>query len=679
MTERIRALREYILSKRHHALRRKLMIDPACYRKADQRDFERTALRLETFLENEQPVLLPDERIVFTRTLPALPMIYTDEEWERIKSTHYIHELGNVCNLSPDYGRLISEGLCAQLDRLDQVETDDNRAYLESMRRSILAVLALTARYAVYARTQGREDVAEVLDRVPARGASTFREALQSLRILHFAMWCEGDYHNTLGRFDQYMRPYFERDLAEGRLTEEEALELIEEFFLACNRDSDLYPGMQQGDNGQSMVLGGYLKKGVDGYSKLSELCIRASAELHMIDPKINLRVHSNTPLEVYELGTQLTRLGLGFPQYENDDVAIPALMKLGYDEADAYNYVVAACWEFIIPGVGMDIPNIGALPFTGVVNQVVREHLTTLQSMDEMKALVRERIFSQVREMAAGLHDLYIIPSPYISLFFDGCLEKAKDISLGSKYNNFGFHGTGLATAADGMAAVEEMVFKRHTDPAELLHAMDADFKGFDALRYQLKQECPKMGNDEDAADQYACFLLDTFADSLEGLRNERGGVFRAGTGSAMYYIWHARDLGATIDGRLAEEPLPANYAPGINTRLSGPVSLIESFTKPNLSRVINGGPLTIEFHDSVFREDEAITKVAQLVRFFISRCGHQLQLNTVNREQLLDAKAHPDKYRNLIVRVWGWSGYFVELDECYQDHIIERVELQV
>ena len=160
MTERIKALREYILSKRHHALRRQPAIDPACYRKADQRDFERTALRLETFLENEQPVLLPDERIVFTRTLPALPMIYTDEEWERIKSTHYIHELGNVCNLSPDYGRLISEGLCAQLDRLDQVETDDNRAYLESMRRSILAVLALTARYAVYARTQGREDVA---------------------------------------------------------------------------------------------------------------------------------------------------------------------------------------------------------------------------------------------------------------------------------------------------------------------------------------------------------------------------------------------------------------------------------------------------------------------------------------------------------------------------------------
>ena len=679
MTERIQRLREYILNKRHHALRRDVVIDPSPYRKAELRDFERTALRLETFLSSEQPVLLPEERIVFTRTLSALPMIFSDDEWAGIKSSHYIHELGNVCNLSPDYGKLIREGLSAQLEKIDRIENAENRAYLEAMRRSILAVLSLTARYAVYARTQGREDVAEVLDRVPARGARTFREALQSLRILHFSMWCEGDYHNTLGRFDQYMRPYFECDLKEGRLTEDEAFELLEEFFLACNRDSDLYPGMQQGDNGQSMVLGGYLEKGVDGYNKLSELCIRASAELHVIDPKINLRVHSQTPLEIYELGTQLTRLGLGFPQYENDDVAIPALMKLGYEEADAYNYVVAACWEFIIPGVGMDIPNIGALPFTGLVNQVVREQLANLKDMDEMKSVIRERIFAEVRRIAEGLHDLYVIPSPYISLFFEGCLENAKDISLGNKYNNFGFHGTGLATAADGMAAVDEMVFKRHMDPAELLRAMDADFKGYDEVRYQLKQECPKMGNDEDAADQYACFLLDTFADSLEGLRNERGGLFRAGTGSAMYYIWHASDLGATVDGRLAEEPLPANYAPALNTRLNGPVSLIASFTKPDLSRVINGGPLTIEFHDSVFRETEAITKVAQLVRFFISRGGHQLQLNTVNRDQLLDAKAHPDKYRNLIVRVWGWSGYFVELDECYQDHIIERVELQV
>ena len=164
-----------------------------------------------------------------------------------------------------------------------------------------------------------------------------------------------------------------------------------------------------------------------------------------------------------------------------------------------------------------------------------------------------------------------------------------------------------------------------------------------------------------------------------MKGLKNERGGIVRAGTGSAMYYTFHANELGATADGREAGVPLPANYAPSLNIRLNGPVSLIKSFTKPDLKKVMNGGPLTIEFSESVFTQEESITKVAQLVQLFVQRGGHQLQLNTVNRERLLDAQQHPENYRNLIVRVWGWSGYFVELDKCYQDHIIRRTELLV
>jgi len=679
MTERIRALKDCILSYRHHSLRRDVSVDPHSYRDPAMSAAMRTAVRLSTFLGNEQPVLLPGERIVFTRTLKDIPHIYSDSEWAEITARHYIHEQGRVCNLSPDYGKILGKGLNRVLEEIDAADDGHASDYHEAMRVSIRAILDLTARYAAYAREQGREDVTELLARVPANAAETLHEALQSLRILHFAMWCEGDYHNTLGRFDQYMRPYFERDVASGRLTEDEALELIEEFFLSCNRDSDLYPGMQQGDNGQSMVLGGVTPDGEDGYSRLTELCLTASAELRVIDPKINLRVNKNTPLSVFEKGTQLTKLGLGFPQYENDDVAIPGLVALGYDERDARNYVVAACWEFILPGVGMDIPNIGALSFTGVVNRVIREKLHEVSSLDELMKHVKDAIFSEVRSIAGGLDNLYVIPSPYQSVFFDGCVEKAKDISLGNKYNNYGIHGTGLATAADSLAAVQRMVFERGVQPETLIAAMDADFEGYEELHHALKYECPKMGNDEDEVDDIGCELLSTFADSLKGLKNERGGIFRAGTGSAMYYIWHAENIGATADGRRANEPLPANYAPTLNTRLNGPASLIRSFAKPDLGRVINGGPLTIEFHDSVFRNDEAITKVAQLVRSFILEGGHQLQLNTVNREQLRDAQAHPENYRNLIVRVWGWSGYFVELDKCYQDHIIERVELMV
>lgn len=680
MTERIQALRKLIVAdKAHHAYRREMTVDPSVYRKSELKDYQRMALRLKTFLENERPVILEGENIAFTRTLPDLPVVFTDEEWKNITDKHYIHEQGRVCNLSADYEKIIARGLNAVLAEIDAHDTPEKHEYYEAMRMSLHAVLDFTARYAEAARAAGREDIAKVLDKVPACPAETLREALQSLRVLHFCMWCEGDYHNTLGRFDQYMYPYYKHDIDAGLIDDDGALELIEEFFLACNRDSDLYTGMQQGDNGQSMVLAGMKSDGSDGYNALTDLCLTASSELLVIDPKINLRVNANTPLSVYEKGTRLTKLGLGFPQYENDDVAIPGLVKLGYEEKDARNYVVAACWEFILPGVGMDIPNIGALSFAGVVNRVIREQLKTAKSMDELKAAVRKAIFEEVRAIAATFHDLYVTPSPYMSIFFDGCVEKGRDIAYGNKYNNYGLHGTGLATAADSLAAVNEMIFNRHLAPETLLDAMDADFKGYDELHYQLKNECPKMGNDDDRVDSLATFLLDTFADSLEGMKNERGGIYRAGTGSAMYYIWHAAKIGATADGRTAEEPLPANYAPALNTRLDGPASLIRSFAKPHLGRVINGGPLTIEFHDSVFRDDEAITKVAQFVRYFIQHGGHQLQLNTVNRDRMLDAQKHPENYKNLIVRVWGWSGYFVELDKCYQDHIIQRVELMI
>ena len=674
MTERLKALMRAQWERRHHAARRTLEADlPLTYRDRNCSDAMRSALRLRQALAMETPWFFEGELIAFTRTVPALPRIFDDEEWEAVRSAHFIHELGNVSNLSPDYASVIGAGLLALREKLGDGE--EHRA----MRVCIDAVLDLAARYEAAARAAGLDDVADTLARVPARPPRTFREALQSLRVLHYAMWCEGDYHNTLGRFDQYMYPYLKADLEAGRETEESAFELLEAFFLSCNRDSDLYPGMQQGDNGQSMVLGGMRADGSDGFNPLSRWCLRASAELRLIDPKINLRVNKDTPLEVFELGTQLTKLGLGFPQYENDDVVIPGLEALGYEAADARDYVVAACWEFIIPGKGMDIVNIGALPFAGIVDRAIRERLSECGSLDALKVIVRDAVFSKVREILSGLKNLYFIPSPYLSLFFEGCLEKGRDISLGCKYNNFGLHGTGVAPAADMLAAVQREVFEGGTPARTLLDAMEANFEGYEPLHDRLKYHCPKAGNDDDFVDGLMTWLLDTYADAVQGLANERGGIVRAGTGSAMFYIFHAEDLGATADGREEGVPLPANYAPSLNIRLNGPVSLIKSFSKPDLKRTINGGPLTIEFSESVFTQAESITKVAQLVRLFILRGGHQLQLNTVNRERLLDAQKHPENYRNLIVRVWGWSGYFVELDKCYQDHIIRRAELLI
>ena len=314
-------LKEYILTKQHRALRRRVEDDlPAIYSAECLSAEERMTRRFEYLCAHETPVVLPDERIAFLRTLCDVPHIYTEEEFAALKSEKRLHELGFHSNVTPDYEKLLRHGLLYFRD-----STDGYGA------RSIDALISLCDRYIVEARRVGNDEVAATLERVSRYGATSFLEALQLFRIIHFAIWLEGNYHVTVGRFDKYMYPYFKADLDSGKITLDEAAMLVEEFFLSFNRDSDLYPGVQQGDNGQSLVLGGKDENGREIFNELSRLCLEASGRLMVIDPKINLRVSKDTPLEVYMLGTELTKKGLGFPQYTNDDVAIPALIELGY------------------------------------------------------------------------------------------------------------------------------------------------------------------------------------------------------------------------------------------------------------------------------------------------------------------------------------------------------------
>jgi pyruvate-formate lyase len=643
---------------------------------------ERAVLRLAYVLDREVPVVLEDQRIVGLRTVTTVPEILTEPERADRAAAHRIHELGKVSNVSPDYAGVLRDGLGATRATAFGLAAErqplDAHVMRTSVIRSIDAVLRWADRYADEAARAGLPEAAEALPRIAREGAQTFVEALQLLRLVHYALWCSFNYHNTFGRFDQYLWPYLEADLAAGRLNLDDALELVEEFFLACNLDSDLYPGVQQGDNGQSIVLGGIDRDGRDAWNPLTELCLQASLELELIDPKINLRVGAATPLDRFVSGTRLTAKGLGFPQYSNDDVVIPGLVALGYDEQDARDYVVAACWEFIIPGVGMDVPNIAALSFPAAVDDAVREALTDASDFGALMVAVRAAVRVQARALASQTDDLVMEPAPLLSALMPGCVERGRDASEGLRYNNYGIHGAGLSTAADSLAAIRYAVFdSAATSPLALLQALDDDFVGHEPLRTRLHDEAPKMGNDDDAVDGIAADLLATFADALGGLRNDRGGVFRAGTGSAMFYVVHAATLGATADGRRAGEYLSANLAPSLGVKVAGPLSVIRSFTKLPVDRAINGGPLTIELHSTVFRSEDSVEKVAMLVRAFIQAGGHQLQLNALDRATLFDAQEHPERHRNLIVRVWGWSAYFVELDRQYQDQIIQRVEL--
>lgn len=649
----------FILNKNHHKLRRELEWNLAEeYASCGLSPVERMADRFERLCEVEEANIFEGEDIVFIRTVSNLPAIFTDSEWEEIKSKHYIHELGFMSNLCPDYYGAISKGL------LKLSETADSYG-----KRAIENIIKLSDKYLEKAKELGRKDIVEVLTQVPRYPARNFREALQFFRILHFSLWLEGNYHNTVGRFDKHIYPYLKADLEKGIYTEETALELLKDFFLSFNKDSDLYVGVQQGDNGQSMMLGGIDQDGNDVFNTLSRLCLKASYDNKMIDPKINLRVSKNTPLDIFTKATMLTRAGLGFPQYSNDDIVIPALMKLGYSKEDASEYTVAACWEFIIPAVGADVANIGALSYPKAVDIALHNNLSTAKTYDEFYEAVENEIKKECDNICGGIHNLWFIPSPFMNVLMN-C-----DIYNGGKYNNFGIHGTGIATAADSLAAIKKYVFEEKSISAgELIEAVDQNFDNNPELLHKLRFETVKLGNNDDFVDDIATALLNSFSKGLKDRVNCRGGIYRAGTGSAMYYLWHADEIGASPDGRRKGESFGTNYSISLFAKTKGPVSVIASMTKQNFSEAINGGPLTLEFDQSVFDGEDGTEKVAAFVKSYIERGGHQLQLNAVNREMLLDAQKNPQNYRQLVVRIWGWSAYFTELDKAYQDHVIAR-----
>lgn len=585
-------------------------------------------------------------------------------------------------NVVIDYKTVLASGLSGILAEIDaRRATADAKAneYYDGVVTSYDACFRLVDMYRVEAQRAGNDRLADALSQIPRYGARDYYEALVFLRFLSYVLRLARCTHMPLGRFDVYMKPYFDASLAQGA-TEEELLELTELFFIAMNFDTDLYFGIQKGDNGQSLVLGGCDREGDPVFGALSEICFTASEELSLIDPKINLRVSKDTPLSLYERGTRLTKQGLGFPQYTNDDVAIPYLESLGYETADARDYAVAACWELITSGRGADVVNMALFSFPALVDRAIRRVLPTADSFDAVLTAVREEILADAARIEAHCNAVWEAPVPLLSSFLSPTVERGRDLaSLGARYNNFGVHGAGVANAADALAAVNEGIFvKKEISPDELIAALDADFAGYEELRERLLSY-PKMGQNDDRADAFADLLLSTAADALHGKPNSRGGVFRVGTGSAQEYHYTAKTLGATADGRHAYAPFSANYSPAPTARTAGPISAIKSFTKTDLSRACNGGPFTVEIHDTVFRNDEGERKVAALIKTFFDLGGHQMQINAVNRDVLLDAKAHPENYPGLIVRVWGWSGYFCELEPAFQDHIIRRVEFTV
>ena len=674
MTEKVKKLLNILQERKYRENRTYTKCDITDVAK-DKDQHIQIALLMKTMLQAQKPWLVEGDLFGFNRSEAEYPDI-------RLEDGTMLSAQRCKANVVIDYPGVMAKGMDALLAEVKQYRVaaeGESAAFYDGVILSIEAALEIADRYREYAKEHGEPMLYDALCQVPYKAPRNFHEACVFHKFLIFTLRCNRSEHLTIGRFDQYMLPYYLADKAAGK-TDEQLLEILEAYFISMNMDTDIYGGVQQGDNGQSMVLGGYDKGGNDMYNDLSQLCMQASMELQLIDPKINLRVSKKTPIERLEYATQMTKLGLGFPQYCNDDIVVPGLLALGYSEEDAYNYAVAACWEFIIPGKGMDMVNIHSMKFPWMVERAIKNKLTSCETFPAFMDCVKEELLQYCQFLINRCNGRVFAVSPYLSAMIGDCIARGKDAYRGGAvYNNFGIHGIGIATAANSLIAIKQLVYdEKYCTAQELLQALEDDFEGHEVLRNRMLS-CPQMGNNDDRVDDLAWELMDCFSQRINGTPNVKGGVFRAGTGSAQGMVFIGENTGATPDGRKAGNPFGSNFSPSLESRIAGPLSCIQSFTKYDFKKAINGGPLTLEIHDTVFNHDGGIQKVAALVAAFIRLGGHQLQLNAINRDRLLDAKKNPQNYPNLIVRVWGWSGYFVELDPEFQDHIIKRTEFSV
>jgi len=696
---------------------------------------------------SEDAIVFPDEKITFTRTKENIPKYFDDKilkkEYKLKKGIRYdvIH---NIC---PDYSILMGYGIEERLleakENLKIIIEKENKIFLfrcfnyffskiikilnkffnrkgisfierllnkihnililifirkndknrkifyESSIMNMESLLSLAERYSKAAKAAGNTAIEEIMKNVPRFAPKNFHEALQSIRIVSSAFYLADNYQLGFGRLDQYLYPFYKNDIENGIINRDEAKNLLAEFFVSLNRDSDLYKGVQQGDNGQTIMLGGCKIDGTSAINELTYLIMETAKDLKLIDPKINLRIDSNTPMDLLELGCELTKCGLGFPQYSNDEVVIPALVKKGYSLEDARNYTVAACWEFIIPGKGLDVVNMGAVSFPAAVDTAFTKTLRKQFNIKNFKDNIKHEIDRQIKNIIKK-RDIRPLPSSLVSLFMHNSLEEGIDVSKQAKYKNIGIHGAGASNGADSLTAIMEIFNKKGINGLkELQKAKENNFSGYEELRKFIINDLPKIGNNDERADKELAFLFNCFASSAKKF-SKSNRVVRPGTGSSQYYIWLTESkkknnwviepiVKATCDGRLEGEPLSSSLAPSHGIKVNGVLSVFKSFSNIDYSEIMNGGPITIELTPSVFSSSDGINKLAMLIKYFVELKNQQLQLNVLDVETLKDAIKNPDRHRNLIVRVWGWSGYFCELAPEYQQHIMKRHQYEL
>lgn len=626
-------------------------------------------------------------------------------------------------NISMNYEKLLHKGLNGIIAELDEKITGfkpediadfDKLSFWRAAKISCQAVIHFAERYAENLRSLAAEArnpdrqaeqhaMAQVLDTVPAAPARTFREALQSLWLVYVAAHIESDPHAILlGRFDQYMYPFYSKDLEEGRITTEEARELLECLWIKCTgliklRDEESSKDFAGFPLFQNVTIGGQTSSGEDASNDLSLLMLEAAASVKVSQPSIGLRYHNKLSDELLLKSCEVIREGLGYPAIMNDDCIIPKQLVRGSTLEEARDYC-NNCVETEIPGMTDSRPHSGYVNFPKCLLLALNDGVDPETAKQVGPQTGKPENFSgfedlmtayneQVRYFVERIVEAYdlvdsihaaVAPEPFISVFVEDCIAAGKTRQAGgARYNHSGIFGVGLANVANSLAAVKMLVFEQRKYAAQkILDALSKDYAGAEALQKELLHKVPKYGTDDDYVDAIACDCSAAFCDEVISHPCIRGGTYIPELHTVSTHVTFGEKTGATPDGRKAGEAFADGISPVAGSDMRGPTAAVKSITKIDHQKVLQGLLFNQKFHPTALSGRDAIRKFADYIKVFCGLGGHHIQFNIVSPEVLKEAQLDPLKYRDLVVRVAGYSAFFADLNVRGQNEIICRTE---
>ncbi len=693
----------------------------------------RKARALEKLLAEMPVYVQQDELIVGFRTLFDLPDYITSEEMEhrnphietagRLHIFDYVYNLcqdgrgyGTANGVVPGHHNVLAKGFNGiKVDagrKIDQLlaegagDESEQVQFLKAVEIVCDAVVMFAARYADEAerlaavetdrqRKGELEAIAKVCRNVPGNVPRSFHEALQAVFFTHMVAWSEGGYLVPLGRFDQYVYPFYKADIDSGAITPDEAQELLDCLFVKFNTDQDKTHGKPSyyADTGCTMVLGGQTPAGDDATNDVTYMVLKGVETVRMADPKLRARFHTGSPDEYVRAACELIKQGMGTPSIENDETIIPALEKLGYRTEDARDYAIAGCWEIITPGRSSEkqggavkmpyclewVFNDGANFISGQKWGADTPELASLATFDDFFEAFRKQIAYYVSRMVENHNKAEWAPMPFISATLDDCIEQAKDIcDGGARYNDIGFQLTGIANMADALLVIKRLVYEdKKLTLQEMRDILISNYEGREDLRQRILTKFAKFGNDDDEVDLLAGEIGRCFAGEVSRHRTRLGGHFRPRISTGGDHAF-TKAFGASPDGRKAGERFAVSASPAPGRDLKGPTAVIKSVAKLDLETSNGGANLDMMFHPAALAGNEGTEKLMALVRTFVQLGGMQLQVNVVSNETLTEARKHPEDYRHLVVRVYGFTTYFTQLLPELQDHLITRSEYE-